>query len=310
MKAAVVHDFSQPPRYADYPDPVPTAAGDRVLDVVATALHPLVRSRASGAHYSSTGQLPLVPGVDGVVRDSDGALYYVILGDTALGSMAERTLVDAVRCVPLPDGADAVSVAAAMNPVMSSWVALRHRITFEPGARVLILGATGSAGRMAVRVAKLFGAGEVIGAGRDPGRLAELPALGADRVLTLDRLGEAAEADVVLDYLWGPPAAGAMVDMLSRRADRSRGVVWVQIGSMAGAGAEIPSAALRSARLQIVGSGIGSVPPEDFRREIPEIARAVTAGEFDVRTRVEALSEVTAAWTRPAAGGERIVFVP
>lgn len=87
-----------------------------------------------------------MPGIDAVVRDAEGTLYYAHLADTTLGTMAQRTIIDQQWAVALPDDADPVTVAAAVNPVLSSWVALRNRINFKPGSRVLILGATGSSG--------------------------------------------------------------------------------------------------------------------------------------------------------------------
>src|SRR5580698_115319 len=145
MKAAVVNDFSQPPRYQDFRDPVAKGEGELVVEVLAAGLHPRVRSQAGGVHYTSTGALPLVPGVDAVVRDPAGKLRYTILDDTTLGTMAQRTVIEFERSVVLPDGIDPVVVAAAMNPAMSSWVALRQRIDFGGRQRVLILGATGNA---------------------------------------------------------------------------------------------------------------------------------------------------------------------
>lgn len=310
MKAAVVSAFDKPPSYEDFPDPATRQPGELVVDVVATALHPRVRSQADGSHYTSTGELPIVPGIDAVVRDSRGNLYYAILDDTTLGTMAQHTVVDKSRSVELPRHADPVAVAAAVNPAMSSWVALRHRINFKRGSRVLILGATGNAGRMAIQVAKRLGAGQVIAAGRNPERLSGLTALGADRVLTLDQLGTAGDVDVVVDYVWGAPTAKSMVDLLAHRRDRDRDLTWIEIGSMAGPGAEIISAALRSTRLQIVGSGIGSVSGHHFRQEIPEIAEAVTAGEFDIRTQTAPLSDVTAAWAQTLDADGRMVFLP
>ena len=310
MKAAVVSAFDEPPHYEDFPDPVAARANELVVDVVAAALHPRVRSQANGSHYTSTGELPLVPGIDAVVRDAKGKLYYALLGDTTQGTMAQRTIIEKDRGVALPKNADPVTLAAAINPVMSSWVALRHRIHFKRGSSVLILGATGSAGRMAIQVAKRFGAKEVVGAGRNRQRLEDLTALGADRVLTLDQLEQAGDVDVVIDYVWGEPTAKGMVDLITHRRDRGKELHWIQIGSMAGAGAEILSAALRSSRTQIVGSGIGSVDGRDFRNEIPKIAKAVTEGAFDVRTQAVPLSDVTTAWTQPQDGDKRIVFVP
>ena len=153
MKAALVTAFDTPPRYDDVPEPVATGDHEVVVDVLAAGLHPRVRSQADGSHYTSDGVLPLVPGIDGVGRDPDGTVRYFVLDDGPAGSLAERTVVDLRRSVALPDGTDPVAVAAAMNPAMSSWVALRRRIEAAPGQDVLVLGATGSAGRLAVQVA-------------------------------------------------------------------------------------------------------------------------------------------------------------
>jgi NADPH:quinone reductase-like Zn-dependent oxidoreductase len=310
MKAAVVTAFGAPPRYLDFPDPVAHGEDEIVVEVLAAGLHPRVRSQADGSHYTSTGELPLVPGVDAVVRDPEGRIRFAVLGDTTLGSMAERTVISLNRSVILPDGTDPVLMAAAINPAMSSWVALRHRIDFGRDQRVLVLGATGNAGRMAIQVAKLFGATRVIAAGRDEARLGELGTLGADETCTFDQIVVAADVDVVIDYVWGQPAARAMVDMLTARADRGRPLTWIQIGSVAGADAPVPSAALRSARLSIVGSGVGSVPARDFAMEIPKIAAAVAEGDFDVRARVVPLADAEQAWTGIPGTTERIVFVP
>ncbi|MFI5889835.1 zinc-binding alcohol dehydrogenase family protein [Actinoplanes sp. NPDC051513] len=310
MQAAVVTSFDSPPRYTDHADPVARGKDELVVDVLAAALHPRVRSQADGSHYTSTDELPLVPGIDAVVRDAKGRVRYTIMDDTTLGTMAERTVIEADRSVVLPSGIDPVQVAAAMNPVMSSWMALRKRIDFRRRQRVLILGATGNAGRMAIQVAKRFGAGQVIAAGRDAARLAPLRTLGADLTCTFDELAVAADVDVVIDYVWGEPAARGMVDVLTARADRSVPLSWIQIGSVAGPTAAIPSAALRSARLQVVGSGIGSIPGRDFIKELPKMAAAVADGAFDVRARAVPLAQVEQAWTATAGTPDRIVFVP
>ncbi|WP_374025281.1 zinc-binding dehydrogenase [Mycobacterium sp. HNNTM2301] len=251
-----------------------------------------------------------MPGIDAVVRDAKGKLYYALLDDTIYGTMAQRTVIEKDRSVALPKDADPIAVAATMNPAMSSWVALRHRISFKRGSSVLILGATGNAGRAAIQVAKRFGAKHVIAAGRNVERLSELAALGADRVLTLDQLCTAGDVDVVIDYLWGQPSAKGIVDVLTHRRDRGKDLVWIEVGSMAGSSTEIASAALRSTRLQIVGSGVGSVPGHDFRKEVPKIAQAITAGAFDIRTRTIPLSDVTTAWTETLGADQRIVFLP
>ncbi|WP_327267418.1 zinc-binding dehydrogenase [Streptomyces sp. NBC_01218] len=308
MRAAIITSYDAPPAYRECPEPVAEGENQMVVEVLAAGLHHLTRAKADGSHYSAAGTFPLVPGVDGVVRDPRGRLRYAVLDDTASGTFAERTVIDVRRSVLLPEGADPVRIAAAMNPGMSSWVALRRRIDFPVGRRVAVLGATGSAGRMAVQIAKRFGAVEVIAVGRDTARLEELPGLGADRAVTFEEIGVAADVDVVLDFVWGAPAAGAMLPVLKARADRSTPLTWVQIGSIAGETAPVPSAALRAARLRIVGSGIGSVPPRDFIAELPELAAAVTEGGLDVRARPVPLADVAQAWGDRS--GERLVFVP
>ncbi len=319
MEAAVVSSFGSAPRCEEFPSPSAAGDDDMIIDVIAAGLHPRVRSQADGSHYTSTGELPLVPGIDGVGRGQDGLLRYFILPDTRMGAMAQQTVIDARRSIVLPEDSDPIAVAAAMNPAMSSWVALRQRVHFEAGQNVLVLGATGNAGQMAVQVAKLLGAGQIIAAGRTADRLAGLPALGATGTVLLDgdagpaarRLGQAArEVDVVIDYLWGQPAAAAVAAVVTDRADRGQPLTWIQIGSVAGATAPIPSAALRAARLQIVGSGQGSVSTREILAELPALAREITGGTFRVDARPTPLADVEQAWADAARTAQRIVLTP
>jgi NADPH:quinone reductase-like Zn-dependent oxidoreductase len=318
MRAAVVTSFDRPPVYQDFPTPTPQTPDEVLVDVIAAGLHPRVRSQADGSHYTSSDELPLVPGIDGVGRAPDGTLRYFVLPDTTMGAMAEQTVVDLRRSVVLPDHSDPVLIAAAMNPAMSSWVALRRRISFRPGQSVLVLAATGSAGRIAVQIAKRLGASQVIGAGRRPERLAALSDLGADATVSLDgdpadvadRLGQTAgDVDVVIDYLWGQPTADAMAAVVMNRTDPGRLLTWIQVGSVAGPTAAIPSAALRAARLQIVGSGQGSVPTRDILAELPDLATEITNGAFRINARTVSLSDVETAW-KDRDSDDRIVITP
>ncbi|WP_372666346.1 quinone oxidoreductase family protein [Amycolatopsis kentuckyensis] len=304
MRAAVVTEFGTPPTCRDFADPQPRTEDEVVVDVLAAGLHPRVRSQAGGTHYTGTGELPLVPGIDGVGRAPDGTLRYFVLPDTSLGSMAERTVVDVRRSVVLPADADPIAVAAGMNPAMSAWIALRRRIEFAAGQDVLVLGATGNAGRLAVQVAKHLGAGRVIAAGRDPERLA---AAEADETRTFDELGKAADVDVVLDYVWGPPTTEALRTIVTERADRGRPLTWVEIGSVAGPAIELPSAALRAARLQLVGSGQGSVPTKDIVAELRALVPEIESFRIDARP--VSLQDVEQAW-RDTGTTQRVVVTP
>lgn len=316
MYAAVVSSFDNPPRYAEFAMPEP-AGGQVLVDVLAAGLHPRVRSGANGTHYTSDGTLPMIPGVDGVARLADGRRVYFVADDDAPGTMAERALLDPRRAVPLPEAADPVIIAAAMNPAMSSWVALRRRISFQPGQSVLILGATGNAGQMAVQIARHLGAASIVAAGRDPRRLDLLTELGATTVVSLAgdlkraaaTLGEAAaEVDVVIDYTWGEPTQLAVPALLTRRTERGTPLDWIQIGSMAGPEITLPSFVLRAANLRIMGSGQGSVTAAGIVAELPALIDQLVAGNLTADALEVPLAEVETAWSAPTNPGQRLVF--
>lgn len=314
MRAAVVTSFDQPPACDEFTTPVPAGPDEMVVEVVAAGLHPRVRSQAAGSHYTSTAVLPLIPGIDGVGRGDDGVLRYFVLPDTERGSMAERVVIDARRSIELPDDADAVQLAAAMNPAMSSWIALRQRVGFAPGQRVLVLGATGNAGQLAVQVAAHLGAAHVTAVGREAGRLAALTACGADRLVVADDAvglaSAASDVDVVLDFVWGPSTADAIRAITPHRRDDAQRLAWVQIGSAGGLEASIPSAALRATRLEIVGSGQGSVSTGAIVAELPTLAAEIAAGTFAVNARAVSLAAVGQAWADAPTSRERLVITP
>jgi NADPH:quinone reductase-like Zn-dependent oxidoreductase len=319
MQAAVVETFDAPPRYREFAVPEPAGPDQVLIDVLAVGLHPRVRSGASGQHYTSSGQLPLIPGVDGVARLPDGSVVYFAADDELPGPMAERAVIDVRRSVLLPDGVDVLAMAAVMNPAMSSWVALRRRVPIQPGQSVLVLGATGNAGTIAVQVAKLLGAGRVVAAGRDRERLAALTALGADAVVALtddadqtaeDLAAAAAEVDIVIDYLWGTPAEQAIVTLLTARDDRSRAMDWIQIGAMAGPTIQLPSVALRSANFRLQGNGQGAISTAGYLAELPSLIEEIRVGRLAITADPVPLAEVEAAWLRPDRPGRRTVIVP
>jgi NADPH:quinone reductase-like Zn-dependent oxidoreductase len=319
MNAAVVTSFAEPPHYQQAEVPRPRSADEALVDVLAVGLHRRVRTGAAGAHYTSSGTLPMIPGIDAVGRRSDGRLIYFAATDDVIGTMADKALADARRWIELPDDADVAKIAAAVNPAMSSWVALRRRVPLRPGQAVLVLGATGNAGAMAVQVAKRLGAGHVAAAGRDPGRLRALTSAGADDLVELtsdaDATGKAlaaaaAESDIVIDYLWGKPAQQAITALLSARPDRGRALDWIQIGAVAGPTIELPSVALRSANFRLQGSGQGSVPVRDYLAELPALVDEIDAGTIAVTASTMPLADVEQIWTRAEAPGERTVLVP
>jgi NADPH:quinone reductase-like Zn-dependent oxidoreductase len=319
MNAAVVTSFDEPPHYQSFDVPQPRSEDEILVDVLAVGLHPRTRTGAAGAHYTSSRTLPMIPGIDGVGRRPDGKRIYFVAGDDVIGTMAERAVADPRRAIELPDDVDVAKVAAAMNPAMSAWVALRRRVPIQAGQSVLVLGATGNAGTMAVQVAKRLGAGRVIAAGRDLDRLRALTSVGADEVVHLSEDGEAtasalgaaaAEVDIVIDYLWGLPAQQAIVALLSARSDRSRALDWIQIGAVAGPTLELPSVALRSANLRLQGNGQGAVSTKVYLAELPSLVDEIDAGTIAVKANLKPLAEVEEIWLKPDVPGVRTVLEP
>jgi NADPH:quinone reductase-like Zn-dependent oxidoreductase len=319
MNAAVVTSFDHPPRYQPFEAPEPATAEEMRVDVLAVGLHPRVRSGAAGAHYTSPGRLPMIPGVDAVGRRPDGTRIYFVADEHSAGTMADTAVVDPRRAIALPADVDAAAVAATMNPAMSAWVALRRRVPITPGQSVLVLGATGNAGTMAVRIARHLGAGRVAGAGRDPERLHALIGQGADEVVQLTDdaaatgralAGAAADVDIVLDYLWGVPAQNTLMALLTARSDRSRPLDWIQIGAVAAPTIQLPSVALRSANLRLQGNGQGAVSTEAYLAELPALVDQIGAGTIALTAVPQPLAEVETIWDSTDPPGRRTVFVP
>ena len=319
MHAAVVTAFGEPPRYQQFDCPEPGRPGEELVDVLAVGLHPRVRTDAAGTHYTSAGTLPMIPGIDAVGRRPDGTLIYFVAADDVVGTMADKAIADVRRAIELPRDADIAKVAAAMNPAMSSWVALRRRVPLMPGQSVLVLGATGNAGSMAIQIAKRLGAGRVIGAGRDSARLSALAAAGADDTVQLTGdakatgnalAAAAADVDIVIDYLWGQPAQQAIMALLTARSDRGQALNWIQIGAQAGPAIELPSVALRSANFRLQGVGQGAIPTADYLAELPSLVAEITAGAIRVTPSPVPLADVTQAWTHTDPPGERTVLLP
>jgi NADPH:quinone reductase-like Zn-dependent oxidoreductase len=315
MNALVVDDFKRVPAWKGFAEPV-AKEGFEVVQVTASALSNLVKAVSNGSHYSSVASFPFVPGVDGTGRLADGTRVYFFSPKRPFGAMGERSLARKELCVPLPaDLADA-DAAALANPVMSSWAALTRRAHFVPGEAVLINGATGTSGKLAVKVARQLGASKVVATGRNQ---KVLQSLGADQIVSLSLPpGELAKTlraaihdhgvSVVLDYLYGPPAEAILTAIGGPGAKHSdKRIRFVNIGSMAGHTLSLSAAAVRSTALEIMGSGVGSVSDVELVRSIGEAFAVAKAGGFSVETERVKMSDGERAW--PAdQGSKRLVF--
>lgn len=320
MNAAVVHAFDAPPRYASFAEPVP-GEGEVIVNVSAAGLHPIVKLLASGKHYGSTGTLPFIPGIDGVGRLEDGTRVYFGMSRSPFGAFSERCVTARFLCLPVPETLDDITIAAMINPGMSSWAALTFRAKFVAGERVLILGATGVAGQLAVQIAKRLGAKRIVAAGRNPQALEELRRLGADAVIPLEQGRDELVAsfrrelsenkiDVVLDYLWGSPAERLLEAIaqkgLQHEAARIR---YLQIGSSAGPAISLPAETLRSSGLEMYGSGFGSVSMEEIFRSLAAFLKEAAKEPFQMKTKTAQLRHVESLWN-VSEKGVRLVFRP
>lgn len=311
MKAIVVRNFNQAPKFeTDFPTPTPKP--DEVLiNVTASSLSNRARSGAAGSHYTSTDNLPMIPGVDGIGTLPTGEQVYFV----SEGSFAEQASVKKGHWVAVPDGLDAIKMAGMMNPALSSWMALNYRAHFSVGQKVMILGATGNSGMMAVQIAKRLGATEIIAVARNTEKLNQLTELGATQLVDLSeepmalnaKLAEAGrDVDIVLDYLWGNVTADIMTAIIPHRQNNQQPLQWVEIGSSAGLTAPLPSFIFRAAALELIGSGQGSVAPVNILHSLAAILAAEKAHPFTFYTHALPTEDVETGWHLP--GNKRVVF--
>ena len=321
MKAAVLHALGSIPRFEDFPDPQP--GQDEVLvHVTAASLKNIDKALASGSHYGSDGQLPTVCGVDGVGVLENGTRVFCGGARRPYGMMATLSVVPRTWCVPVPEGVDDCVAAALPNPALSSWLPLTWRAQLKRGETVLVLGATGVAGKLAVQIAKHLGAGRVVAAGRNERILQTLASLGADATIALSQSDEdlalafSREAlrghfDIVLDYVWGHPTEVLLAALTGHdvRAE-SRGVRLIEIGEMAGPTICLSAAALRSSGIEISGTGGGSVPHSVIFDAFPKVWALAASGQLHIDTERVPLADVEAAWQRNDLPGRRLVIIP
>jgi NADPH:quinone reductase-like Zn-dependent oxidoreductase len=320
MQAAVLNTLGKPPRFDQFPEPT-AGEGEVLVNVLAAALKPVDKQMASGAHYGSPRKLPIVCGTDGVGRLDDGTRVFFAAARRPYGAMAQRSVAPRSWCFPVPAAIDDVTAAALVNPGMSAWLTLTGRAQIAPGESVLILGATGITGKLAVQIAKLRGAGRIVAAGRNEQALSALCSMGADSTIQLSTptqdltdafVREAGETgfNLVIDYLWGPPTEALLAAIT--RADmsaKSSRVRLVEVGESAGPSISLSAAALRSSGLEILGAGTGSVPSRDVILDAyNQLMDLAAAGHLLIDTQQVPLSEVEDAWERQVR--DRIVLVP
>lgn len=321
MKAAVLEQLGSSPIYKDFPTPEVTKEDQLLLEVQAAAVKNLDKLRAGGTHYASYTELPVIVGIDGVGVLADGTRVYA---QGVTGMLAEKAIITKNQYTIVPEGLDSFTAAALPNAVLGAAMALQVRGKIQPGQNILINGATGVTGLLAVQLAKYYGAKTVITTGRNQENLEKTKALGADFIISLKQSDEEiveqlkkqhAETpiDLVIDYVWGKPVELLIKALKGGGLDNfTHKTRIVTVGSMAGENINLSSGVLRSSAIEILGSGFGSLSQEElqaFRKEIlPEMFQLAAADKLQMGLVVDSLKNIEDLWSRQVDAGKRLVI--
>lgn len=312
MKAAVIREVGAVPEMGDVAEP----SGESI-EVLAAPINPIDLAVSRGVLTTGHPELPYVPGCEAVGRTDDGRMVWIFggsLGRTAQGAIAQRAPVGDAHSIEVPEGADAAVAAGLGIAGLAGWLPFAWRAPLTGGESVLVLGATGSVGFVAVQAAKLLGAARVVAAGRNVAGLERASRYGADATLRLNEPADLVAAfkdafggegpNYVFDPLWGEPAVAAI------QAAAPRATI-VNLGQSAGPTAELPSASLRFKSLSIVGHTNYAVPADELAVHYQRLVTHAVAGEIRLDVETVPLDAVTDAWRRQAEGAEtKLVIVP
>jgi NADPH:quinone reductase-like Zn-dependent oxidoreductase len=314
MKAAVMYQKGELPQYVDFEEPIAQNDQEVLVRVKAVAIKHFDKGKAAGTHYSSDAPKASgrVIGGDGVCLLEDGTRVY---GMGISGMLAEKATIEKRRMVKLPEGLSDSTAAALANAVIGSAMALRFKGAIQPGDVVVINGATGFTGMVAVQIAKHYGASKVIATGRNIQSLQKLLALGADEIIAITpddtqflsqvkQHHQEKPIDVIIDYLWGH-SAELLLSSLMGQGSFTNKVRFVSVGSMAGDLIQLSAANLRSVDLQLTGSGLGSWSKEQvtplFAEILPEMFQLAADGKLKVETIEVKLADISSLWNLEVA---------
>lgn len=321
MKAAVIYQKGEMPQYTDFPEPTVKSEDELLISVKAAAIKHFDKGRAKGTHYSSEAdkQNATVIGGDGVGLLADGTRVFA-LGE---GMIAEKAIIDKRRMVKLPHGIDYAAACALPNAVAGSAMALRFRANIKTGETILINGATGFTGKIAIQIAKHYGAKKIIVTGRNKESLKSLLALGADEIVLTTQADEDfiaqikgihsnAPIDIIIDYLWGRTAE-LILASLKGNGSLTHKTRFVSIGSVTGDKIQLSAENLRSVDLQLSGSGLGSWTRDEmkllFSEILPEMFQLAVDNKLKVDTVNVSLTEIEKLWEMEVADGKRLVVL-
>jgi len=313
MRAALIREVGAVPEVGHVDEPT----GGATLEVLAAPINPIDLSVSRGILATGHPPLPFVPGCEAVGRTAEGRIVWIFggsLGRTSNGAMAERAALGDANAIDVPDGVDPALAAGLGIAGLAGWLPFAWRAPLKGGEDVLVLGATGSVGLVAVQTAKLLGAARVVAAGRNAEGLDRAVQVGADATVRIDEADDLVSAfkdafagdgpNYVFDPLWGAPAAAAV----------QAAVPWatvVNLGQSAGATSELASAAVRFKSLSIFGHTNYAVPHDDLAEHYRRLVAHAVADDIRLDVERVALDSVAEAWRRQAEGaGSKLVVVP
>ncbi|UPK71703.1 zinc-binding alcohol dehydrogenase family protein [Chitinophaga filiformis] len=320
MKAAVMYQQGALPQYVDFPEPAIQHDDELLVTVKAVAIKHFDKASASGRHYSSEApqQQGRVIGGDGICLLEDGTRVY---GVGVSGMLAEKATIHKDHIAKVPDALDDVLAAALPNAIFGAAMGLKFKAAIQPGDVVLINGATGFTGRIAVQIAKHYGAKRVIATGRNQQSLKDVLALGADDTISIlqddesfknsiKKIHSETPIDVVIDYLWGHTAEMILACLKGNGAFTNR-IRYVSVGSMAGDIIQLSAANLRSVDLQLTGSGLGAWSKSDirtlFKEILPEMFELAANGKLTAAVTKVQLKDIAELWNLDVPDGQRLV---
>ena len=312
MRAVLVTALGAAPEASDRETPVP-GEGEVTVVLEAASLNPVDVAVASGSFYAGHPPIPYVPAIEAVGRVADDGRRVLVLGGGLGifrdGTAAERFIAPADALIDLGEDVDASTAAALGTAALAGWLPIVWQAKLQPGETVIVLGATGTAGMIAVQAARHVGAGRIVAAGRNRDRLAALEEL-VDEVVSLeddDVAGQlqsaAGEADVVYDVLWGEPLAAAL-------AATKPGARVVHVGQSAGPMSTIASGLVRGRQLTIMGYSNMAVPREDLVAAYLTMVDLATKGSLTLPVQELPFDEIATAWAGVASSAGKFVLIP
>ncbi len=311
MRAAYIESYGQTPSVRDLPEPEGELPVGKVL---AAGINPVDLMISGGEYYAVRPKPPYTPGMEGVAEREDGSrVYFGRPGDLKHGSLAEQLLLHPDETFELPEGTDpAVAIGCGIAGI-AAYLSVIDRGAIQPGEKVVVTGATGAAGRLAVQIARNAGAGEVVAIGRSAEALEEVKALGADQTMRFHgplylhqaELRDSLEggANLIIDFTWGAPAMAA----LNCAAQDAR---LIQVGNAASLGVGLSATELRRGNYTIQGYSNFNQTIERKREAFLELLAQVKDGKLKLHTEEVGLDDVPGAWERQAdSPGAKLVVV-